>query len=48
MMPPPEKLFMDRTCEHAGVYDRDKVMTIVYSNGPASPTSSASPSAGPS
>ena len=34
VMPPPEKQFIGEGIEHAGVYDRDKVMLCVYSNGP--------------
>lgn len=30
MMPPPEKLFVDRNLVYAALYDRDKVMTVVY------------------
>lgn len=30
MMPPPEKLFVDKNLVYAALYDRDKVMTIVY------------------
>lgn len=30
MMPPPEKLFVDKNLLYAALYDRDKVMTIVY------------------
>lgn len=30
MMPPPEKQFVDKNLIYAALYDRDKVMTIVY------------------
>ncbi len=30
MMPPPEKFFVDKNLVYAALYDRDKVMTIVY------------------
>lgn len=30
MMPPPDKLFVDKNLVYAALYDRDKVMTIVY------------------
>lgn len=30
MMPPPDKLFVDKSLLYAGIYDRDRVFTIVY------------------
>jgi topoisomerase-4 subunit A len=30
MMPPPEKLFVDKNLVYVGLFDRDKVMTTVY------------------
>ena len=33
MMPPPDKLFVDQNLLHFKLYDRDKVMTIVYVAG---------------
>lgn len=30
MMPPPEKLFVDRTLLHRAIFDRERVMTMVY------------------
>jgi len=36
MMPPPEKLFVDKTVEYVGVYDRDKEFLCVYTNNQTS------------
>lgn len=33
MMPPPEKLFADKDLVHRAIYDRDRVMTLVYTAG---------------
>ena len=30
MLPPPDKLFVDKSLLYAAIYDRDKVMTVVY------------------
>lgn len=32
MMPPPDKLFVDKTVEYVGVYDRDKEFLCVYTH----------------
>ncbi len=34
VMPPPEQQFVDSHLERAAVYDRDKVYTLVYQDGP--------------
>jgi topoisomerase-4 subunit A len=34
MMPPPEKLFVDKTVLYVGIFDRDREFLCVYSNGP--------------
>jgi len=33
MMPPPEKLFVDQNLVYCAKYDRDRVMTMVYTDG---------------
>jgi len=33
VIPPPEKLFVDKNLLYAAVYDRDRVMTLVYAAG---------------
>ncbi len=35
MMPPPEKLFVDKTVQYVGLFDRDREFLCVYSHGPA-------------
>jgi topoisomerase-4 subunit A len=35
MMPPPERMFVDKDLAYFGIYDRDRVFTIVYSTSKA-------------